>query len=90
MRLARIVSMLLLILCLLDVVRACALSAALSLTDDDDHNYSAALVSVLIVLGESYSVIYSSLAHSCAPCGSPFHLSSPQAMNCKGNIPWRV
>ncbi len=66
MRFVRIVSILLLVLCLIDVAQDCAISASLNLPGDD-NNHSAALVSVLIVLGESCALIYSSLAHFALP-----------------------
>ncbi len=66
-RFVRVVSILLLVLCLIDVVQDCAISASVNLPDNDDPNHSAALVSVLIVLGEFCALIHSSLAHFALP-----------------------
>lgn len=62
-RFVRIASVLLLVLCLIDVVQDCATTASLNLPDDDDHNHFAVLVSVSILFGESYALIHSSQAH---------------------------
>ena len=66
-RFVRIASVLLLVLCLIDVVQDCATSASLNLPDDDDHQHCALALSVAIVFGGSYALIHPSRAHLAPP-----------------------
>jgi hypothetical protein len=76
MRFVRIASVLLLVLCLIDVVQDCAISASLNLPDDDDHHQLAGLLSVPMLFGESCALIYPSKTHFVLPC-SPRSMYQP-------------
>ncbi len=54
MRFVRIASMLLLILCLVDVAQDCAIAVSLTVLDDDDHRYFYAVLSVPTLFWDLY------------------------------------